>query len=121
MADGTVLIVDDEPLVRMMVRDALEGAGYSTDEAGNAHQAMEMLEADGYKAVLTDIRMPGDLNGLDLAWAVEVRWPEIGIVVTSGETLPPAKDLPPEARFVAKPFEAEVLLQAVEEVVNHRR
>jgi hypothetical protein len=62
--------------------------------------------------------MPGDLNGLDLAWAVEERWPEIGVVVTSGETLPAPNDLPPEARFVAKPFEMDVILQAVEEVVS---
>ena len=58
-------------MVRMSIRDALEQGGYSTDEAGNAHQAIEMLENDGYKAVLTDIGMPGDLNGLDLAWAVK--------------------------------------------------
>jgi Response regulator receiver domain len=93
---GTVLIVEDEPLIRMFIRDALEQGGYSTDEAGNAHQAMEMPENDGYKAVLTDIGMPGDLNGLDLAWAVEVRWPEIGVVVTRyplQRTCPPTPDL----------------------------
>jgi DNA-binding NtrC family response regulator len=115
---GTVLIVEDEPLIRMFIRDALEQGGYSTDEAGNAHQALEMLENDSYKAVLTDIGMPGDLSGLDLALAVEMKWPEIGIVVTSGETLPAPNDLPPEARFVAKPVQVDILLQAVREVVG---
>jgi len=119
--NGTVLVVEDEPLVRVSIRDALEQGGYSTDEAGNAHQAIEMLENDGYKAVLTDIVVPGDLNGLDLAWAVEARWPEVGVVVTSGETLPHSKNLPPDARFIAKPFEVDVLLQAVREVINGGR
>ena len=83
--NGTVLIVEDEPMIRGFMRDALEEGGYRAEEAGNAHQAMEMLENDGYKAVVTDIGMPGDLNGLDLAWAIEVKWPEIGVVVASGQ------------------------------------
>ncbi len=100
------------------MRDILEEGGYRAEEAGNAHQAMEMLENDAYKAVLTDIGMPGDLNGLDLAWTIEVKWPEIGIVVTSGQTLPARKDLPPTARFVAKPVHVDVLLEAVGEVIK---
>ncbi len=100
------------------MRDALEEGGYRAEEAGNAHQAMEMLENDGYKAVLTDIEMPGELNGLDLAWAIEVKWPHVGVVVTSGKCLPAPKDLPLSARFVAKPVPVDVLLQAVEDVIE---
>ncbi len=57
-------------------------------------------------------------GGLDLASAVEVKWPEIGVVVTSGRTLPALRDLPHTARFVAKPVDVDVLLQAVGEVIE---
>jgi two-component system, response regulator PdtaR len=113
-----VLIVDDEHLLRWFIRDALEEVGWKIEEAENANQALEMLEAQSYRAVVTDIEMPGDLNGLDLAWAVAANWPSTGVVITSGKNLPPRQNLPPKAKFLAKPLRAEVLGQAVEEVVT---
>ncbi len=82
------------------------------------HQALELLERDGYEAVVTDIEMPGELDGLDLAWTIEAKWPQIGVVVTSGKCLPVSKDLLLTARFVAKPIPVDVLLQAVEDVIE---
>jgi PleD family two-component response regulator len=68
MATKTLLVVDDEPLLRTYVRDLLEGAGYAVKEAADAHEAIRFLEDDGITAVLTDIEMPGALDGIDLAW-----------------------------------------------------
>ena len=113
-----LLIVEDEPLTRWFLRDVLRVDGYLVEEAGTAEQAILMLEERGYQAVVTDIEMPGDLNGLDLAWAVAVRWPQTGVVITSGQTLPAPKDMPPRAKFVAKPIHMAVLLQAVGEVIK---
>ena len=71
--DPRVLVVEDELLLRWFIRDALEEGGFKIEEADNVHRAMKMLEANGYQAVVTDIEMPGELNGVDLAWAVEAK------------------------------------------------
>ena len=113
-----VLVVEDEALIRLFIRGALEDGGYAAAEAQTADEALDLLQNDGYAAVVTDIEMPGALSGLDLAWIVETRWPEIGIVLTSGRTLPSPEEIPPGARFITKPCQTELLLQAVEEVTK---
>ena len=104
--------------MRWFIRDALEEVGWKIEEAENADQALGMLETQGYRALVTDIEMPGDMNGLDLAWAVAANWPSTGVVITSGKALPPPENLPPRTRFLAKPLRVEVLAQALEEVVT---
>jgi CheY-like chemotaxis protein len=94
MATKTLLVVDDEPLLRTYVRDLLEGAGYAVKEAADAHEAIRFLEDDGITAVLTDIEMPGALDGIDLAWMICIRWPNLPVVITSGKRLPRPGDLP---------------------------
>ncbi len=64
----TVLIVDDEPLIRAYVRDVVEDAGYKAKEAGTADEALRLIEDDGIDIVLSDIEMPGSLDGVELAW-----------------------------------------------------
>ena len=110
-----ILVVEDEVFLRWFIRDILEDAGFDVEEADNAERAMSMLEDARYQAVVTDIEMPGELNGVDLAWAVEANWPHTGVVITSGKTLPPRDNIPPRAMFLAKPLQVERLVQAVEE------
>jgi len=112
-----ILVVEDEVLLRWFLRDILEDAGFNVEEADNAERAIGMLEAEEYEAVVTDIEMPGELNGVDLAWAVEVNWPHTGVVLTSGKTLPPPETIPRRAKFLAKPLQVESLVRAVEEAV----
>ena len=58
-------------------------------EAGNADEALRLLaDISDIRVVFTDVEMPGSLNGFELAELVEARWPEIGVVVTSGRRLP---------------------------------
>lgn len=90
-----ILVVDDEPLIRTSVREILEDNGYAVKEAGDAHGALHLLEEDGITAVLTDIEMPGGLNGVDLARMIRAMWPSMALVVTSGRTLPRPSELPP--------------------------
>jgi CheY-like chemotaxis protein len=113
MSKNTLLVVDDEPLLRTYVRDLLEGAGYAVKEAANAHDAIGLLEDDGIIAVLTDIEMPGALDGIDLAWMIRTRWPTLPVVVTSGKQLPKPSDLPANTLVVTKPFSPERLLSVV--------
>jgi two-component system, response regulator PdtaR len=113
MAKKSLLVVDDEPLLRTYVRELLEEAGYAVKEAANADDAIGLLEDDGIIAVLTDIEMPGTLDGIDLAWMIRTRWPTLPVVVTSGKHLPKPADLPANTHIVTKPFSPERLLSVV--------
>ena len=109
-----ILVIDDQPSVRLGVREILEDAGYEVTEAASSDEAMPLL-TDGKttEAIVTDINMPGTLDGLELARMVDGLMPEIAIVIMSGKQLPRREDLPLKATFVAKPFSASMLLQGV--------
>jgi len=100
-----VLIVEDEFLLRMDAVDMVGAAGFEVVEAGNADQAIEILEArPDITVVFTDIQMPGSMDGLKLARAVRGRWPPIKIVATSGRGSVAEMDLPEGGRFLPKPY-----------------
>ena len=108
-----VLIVDDEPLLRMTAADFAEEAGYEVLEANNADEALTILGSrDDIAIIFTDIEMPGSMNGLKLAAAVKDRWPPIAIVVVSGRQAPSAAELPSGALFFAKPFQSPDIVNA---------
>ena len=109
----TVLVVDDEPIVRLYACGVLEEAGYPTMEAGDAQEAMRIL-ADGRITILiADIEMPGSMGGLALARRVRATWPHIAVIVASGQRLPLPDELPEESEFLAKPFSPERLLSLI--------
>ena len=109
-----VLVVEDEPLLRINAVDIIEDAGFDTVEAPNADEAMKILKARAdIKIVFTDINMPGSLDGLKLAHFIRDRWPPIDLIITSGQFTPEPKDLPTECRFISKPFEPEQLVAAL--------
>ncbi|ACF00196.1 response regulator [Rhodopseudomonas palustris] len=100
-----VLVVEDEPLLRMNAVDMIEAAGFHVLEAGSADDAIEVLEKrDDICLVFTDIQIPGSMDGLKLARAVRGRWPPIKIITTSGRVQVAADDLPDGGRFVPKPY-----------------
>ena len=107
----TVLIVDDEDLVRMVGSDILQDGGYRVLEASNAAEALRRREGDDQGRILfTDVNMPGTPDGLGLAKLVTERWPCVKVLVASGQVLPRPQDLPDEGRFLSKPYRAEDLL-----------
>ena len=100
-----VLIVEDEFLLRMDAVNMIAAAGFEVVEAGNADQAIEVLESRrDITVVFTDIQMPGSMDGLKLARAVRGRWPPIRIVATSGRLDVSETDLPEGGRFLPKPY-----------------
>jgi CheY-like chemotaxis protein len=101
-----VLIVDDEPLVRLCAVETVADAGFEVIEAANADEAIRILESrSDIHVVFTDVHMPGSMDGLKLAHAVRNRWPPIKIIVTSGREKVAEQDLPAGGRFVAKPYD----------------
>lgn len=113
-----ILIVEDEVLVRLRGADILAGEGYEVLEAGNADEALRILEATAnVRAVFSDIEMPGSLDGLGLATCVCRRWPNVGIVLTSGHRIR-AGTIPHDGRFLAKPYDGQALVREIREIVN---
>jgi two-component system, response regulator PdtaR len=101
---GTVLIVDDEVLLRLLVADELRERGFTVVEASNADEALSILQSGTTVHVLfTDVQMPGALNGIDLARVVAHEWPEVELLVTSGHVSGAELDQP--ATFFPKPYD----------------
>jgi CheY-like chemotaxis protein len=110
--DGSViLIVEDEPLVRLFVADLLLESGFRVIEAANAVEALTILGAGlDVSVLLADVDMPPGLSGYELAHEVHRRWPGVEILVTSGRQWPAEGDLPAGAAFLAKPCPNDALL-----------
>ncbi len=101
-----VLVVEDEPLLRMMAIDLVENAGFEAVEAADADEAVAILETrTDIRIVFTDIDMPGSMDGMKLAAAVRDRWPPIDIIVVSGHVLLSEGDLPDRSVFFSKPYD----------------
>ena len=102
-----VLIVEDESLLRISGAAMVADAGYDVVEAGNADEAIAILEARAdIHIVFTDVQMPGSMDGLKLARFVRDRWPPIKLVATSGRVTISESDLPEGGLFISKPYTA---------------
>ena len=101
-------------IVRLIGSDTLTDAGFEVVEAGSADKALRILERHGEVDVLfTDIRMPGSMDGLELARVVHERWPAMKILVTSGDTFPPSSAIADDGRFLAKPYRTDLLCREI--------
>lgn len=120
MADPiTVLIVEDEPLIRMDSGDQLGDRGFQILEAANAAEAIVVLERHPQIRVLfTDIDMPGTMDGLGLVAAVTERWPSIKIIVTSGYRSVDPDELPMGSRFLSKPYTSAAVADAMSSLIS---
>lgn len=110
MNDVAVLVVEDEPLIRLDIVEALEEKGFAVFSAATAKEAIRILDEQPSISILfTDIDMPGDMDGLALAAAVSDRWPPVRIIVTSGMRKVGAGSLPPRSRFIPKPYDPSAI------------
>ncbi len=115
----TVIVVEDEMMVRELVVGELQEQGYSVVEFANADTALAYLNqnSDDALLVLTDVQMPGTLNGLELAEIVARTWPALPVLVTSGGALVDPKALPGKARFLPKPWHPSDMVDRVNGMV----
>jgi CheY-like chemotaxis protein len=119
----TVLIVEDEPVLRDMARDILEECGYQILEASSGKEALEVWNrhARQIDLLLTDMVMPGGVSGVDLAEQLLASRPQLRIVFTSGYA---ANEVNREvlaktrARFLPKPYTHDELAQTVRECLD---
>jgi CheY-like chemotaxis protein len=114
-----ILLVEDEPLVRTLQVDILRDSGFWVVEAQDADEAFEILKGrPDVKAVLTDVDMPGSIDGFEFARLVAQGWPDVAILVISGKTAPGPRDLPPSASFLAKPVRPAPLIEELKRVME---
>lgn len=114
-----VLVVEDEPLIRLGLASAIEEAGYEVAEAADASEAIRVLERDrSIGLVLTDVDMPGGMDGIRLAHYVRDRWPPVQLIVISGKVGVRPGELPAGARFVSKPYQEPHLLGLVQSMIG---
>ncbi|RYB03067.1 response regulator [Lichenibacterium ramalinae] len=114
-----VLVVEDDPLLRVDAATMFEAAGLWVIEMETADEALAYVrdQAADVGAIFTDVQFPGEADGFDLAGTVAARWPHITVLVTSGRARPPA-DLPKSVRFVPKPWRPLDVLAAMQNAVT---
>ncbi len=121
----TVLLAEDEPLLRSMVATVLRGRGYEVLETANGEEALGMVQkhgGEGIELLLTDVVMP-QMGGLELAKKLHATNPNIKVLFTSGyagDSLFELDALPTGTEFLPKPYMPETLAVKVREVLNQR-
>ena len=115
----TVLITEDEPLVRAITVEILQDAGYLVREAGDGRQALEVLESCAIDLLITDIQMPR-MNGYQLVEAAMTKWPGLKRLLMTGYTRESEPDVVRKAglRTLQKPFDVERLPGVIEELLH---
>ncbi|MHB8270134.1 sensor histidine kinase [Bradyrhizobium sp.] len=115
----SVLIVEDEMVLRMRAVDIVEDAGFNPVEAVNADDALAILESrSDIELLFTDIQMPGSMDGLKLAYAVHERWPQIKIILVSGQLTLTDADKPADSRFYGKPLAVKAMIAEMQDMMG---
>jgi CheY-like chemotaxis protein len=114
MDSPVILLVDDEPFVRMAACELLTDLGAVVLEAGNADEALHMLKLHrNIQLVFSDVNMPGSMNGLTLLERVHELKPAVELILTSGRGEYAFKKLPDSGTFLPKPYSAFKLCDLV--------
>ena len=120
--DKTVLVVDDEATVRMLVTDVLKDSGYSVVEAGDGPSGFKILSSDTkIDLLITDVGLPGGMNGHQLAEAGRDFRPGLKTLFITGYAENAAignGPLPPGMQVLTKPFSIDALAGRIRELMK---
>jgi CheY-like chemotaxis protein len=121
--NSAVLIVDDEPLVRETLAAMLSGIGLDVLEAADSAAALDVLKKRAHQVsvLVTDVRMPGAMDGLDLANIAQNSWPWIQVIVMSAHYETGPDRLPPNARYLTKPWQSHDMVESVRGALSEFR
>jgi DNA-binding NtrC family response regulator len=119
----TVLIVEDDLDLRRLTTTLLEDEQLETIECESAEAALAIMLMRGrdIAMIFADVRLPGAMDGIDLAWEVRLRWPLLPMVLTSGHPCERAGDLPPGVGYMPKPWQPLNVLIASEKALASAR
>jgi DNA-binding NtrC family response regulator len=119
---GLILVVEDDPLILEFLCEILQDEGFAVEPQTSADAADKYLEqhADEVRLLLTDITMPGKLNGADLANLFGDRWPDKPIMIMSGYETPETSGVKHSVAFIKKPWAIGQLLDCVDGALKSR-
>ena len=113
MSNPTILHVEDEWLIRSLLADQLKPHGFEIIEAASADKALSLLNAGlAFDLLLTDIRMPGTLDGFELAQLVRAKYPSVKVILCSAHIPLPAWNEVADA-ICAKPYDLSELVRTI--------
>jgi CheY-like chemotaxis protein len=117
----TVLIVEDDPELRSLTSALLEDEQLETVECESAEAALAVMLMGGHEVamVFADVRLPGAMDGIDLAWEVRLRWPVLPVVLTSGCSREGIRELPPAVAYLPKPWQPLNVLMVAEQALAY--
>ena len=123
LPDGLILVVEDDPLILEFLCEILQEEGFAVEPQISADAASIYLEEHSNRVslLLTDITMPGKLNGADLANQFGDRWPDKPIMIMSGFETPETSGVRHEVSFIKKPWALGQLLDCVEGALKSKR
>jgi DNA-binding NtrC family response regulator len=117
----TILVVEDETLIRLYVADSLRECGFNVVEAADGAKAMQILEAnDTVHLVFTDITLPGQPDGLGLAEWIRQRRPDLPLILTSGKVTVEAASAASSAPFFPKPCDYGEVCRTMQDLLAKR-
>jgi signal transduction histidine kinase/CheY-like chemotaxis protein len=117
----TILVVEDDDLVREFAVSTLRDQGYTVLEAANGLAARELFAGHAIDLLFTDLLMPGGVNGLDLIETLRAERPDLRVILTSGYATALVKgDLPPGVRFLRKPYDPMLLYDTLADLLGAR-
>jgi CheY-like chemotaxis protein len=119
---GTVLVIDDEPMVRMLIKDVLEEVGYEVVDVADAPAGLKLLQsASRIDLLVTDVGLPGGMSGLQLAEAGRQARPDLKVLFVTGyaqTTMAGADSVESTTQMIGKPFNFETLQNKVREMIG---
>lgn len=116
---GSVLVVDDEAALRFPIAEVLRDAGLTVVEAGSGQEALDRLWDDRLiRLVFSDVRMPGAMDGIELAQIVEANFTDVSVILTSGNV---PSQIDPYREIIAKPYSLERVADRIIQTLAHRR
>lgn len=110
----TVLLVEDELILRQLLMELISPLSLEVIECASADVALGHLEREEIDLLLSDIRMPGSLDGWQLAKIVWTRWPSLPVILTSGHRTLDSYQMPAHSAFISKPWNLNLMYEAVE-------
>ena len=120
MSRNTVVVVEDEPLVRLTATSLFEDAGITVVEFADGDAAIDYVRdhKGDVAAIFTDVYLPGETDGLELAGIISEVCPDIAVLVTSGNHRTKPTHLGPRVRYVAKPWQPADVLTTLQDAVR---
>ena len=109
-----ILVVEDEMLIRMLLSDGLRDEGYRVIEACDGDEALVILDTVAPDLIISDVRMPGSLDGLGLLAVVKRNLPDLPVIITSAHLGSENALLQGATQFVPKPYTMRLVLEAVQ-------